>query len=79
MNLDEDAELDRILAGADFIEDDAANVESEISPELVGAVSTPTQDAQGTQEMALREGRVEDTQKGEGPCQGSSLSFPHDE
>ena len=76
MNLDEDAELDRILAGADFTEDGAANDESGISPELVGAVPTPTHDAQCTQEMALRKGRIEDTQNGEGSCQGPSLSFP---
>ena len=75
MNLDEDAELDRILAGADFTEGGAANEESENSPELVGAVPTPTQAAQCTQEMALREGRVGDKQLGEGSCQGPSPSF----
>ena len=42
MNLDEDAELERILSGVDFIEDSAANDESGFSPELVGAVSTRT-------------------------------------
>ena len=42
MNLDEDAELERILAGADFTEDGEANDESGISPELVGADTTPT-------------------------------------
>ena len=76
MNLDEDADLDRILAGADCTEDGAGNNESGISPELVGAVPTPTHDASSTQEMALREGRVGDhTQLGEGSCQGPFLSF----
>ena len=76
MNLDEDAELDRILAGADFTEDGAANDESGISPELVGAVPTPTHDASSTQEMAFREGRGGDhTRLGEDSCQGPSLSF----
>ena len=75
MNLDEDSELDRILAGADFTPDGMANNEPGISPELVGAVTTPTLDAYSTQEMALRAGRVGDTQLGEGSCQGPSLSF----
>ena len=75
MNLDEDAELDCILAGVNFIEDVEANEESGISPELVRAVLTPTHDASCIQEMALREGRVGDTQLGEGSCQESSLSF----
>ena len=38
MNLDEDEELDRILAGADFTEGGVAEDEPRISPELVGAV-----------------------------------------
>ena len=38
MSLDEDVELDRILASADFTEDCAANNEPGLSPELVGAV-----------------------------------------
>ena len=52
-----------------------SNDEPGLSPELVGAVITPTLDAVSTQEMALREGRVEATQNGEGLCQGPSLSF----
>ena len=75
MNLNEDEELDRIVAGAGFPEDGTANDESGLSPELVGAVITPTLDASSTQEMALREGRVGNTQLGEGSCQGPSLSF----
>ena len=38
MHLDEDAELDRILASEDFTEDGAANDDPGLSPELVGAV-----------------------------------------
>ena len=72
MTLNEDEELDRILAGADFTETDN---EPRLSPELVGAVVTPTDDAINTQEMARREGRVRETQQGEGSCQGPSLSF----
>ena len=67
MNPNEDEELDRILAGADFIETDD---EPRLSPELVGAVVTPTADASSTQEMALREGRGGETQPGDGSCQG---------
>ena len=72
MTLNEDEELDRILAGADFTETDN---KPRLSLELVGAVVTPTADAISTQEMALREGRVRETQLGEGSCQGPSLSF----
>ena len=64
--------MDRILAGADFTETDN---EPRLSLELVGAVVTPTDDAISTQEMALREGRVRETQLVEGSCQRSSLSF----
>ena len=53
--------MDRILAGADFTETDN---EPRLSPELVGAVVTPTDDAISTQEMALREGRVREMQLG---------------
>ena len=75
MNLEEDVELDRILAGANFTEDGTADDKPGLSPELVGAVITPTPDAVSTQEMALREGRVEVKQNGEGLRQGPSLSF----
>ena len=77
MNLEDDTELDRIPAGADFTEDGAADDEPGLLPELVGAVTciTPTLDAVSTQEKALREGRVEVTQNGKVLCQGPSLSF----
>ena len=51
MNLDE--KLDCILARVDFTEGGEANDEPALSPELVGAVMTPTVDASSTQEMAL--------------------------
>ena len=54
MNSNEDEELDRILNGADLTETDD---EPRLSPELVGAIVTPTADALSTQEMALREER----------------------
>ena len=38
MNLDEDADLDRILASVDFTKDGAANNEPGLSLELVGGV-----------------------------------------
>ena len=63
MNPNEDEELDRILAEADFTETDD---EPSLSPELVGAVATPTADALSTKEMSLGEGRVGETQPGEG-------------
>ena len=49
MNLDEDVELDRILAGTDFTEGGEANDEPGLSLELelVGVVVTPTVDAVG--------------------------------
>ena len=54
MNLDEDVELDRILAGKDFAEGDEADQEPGLSPELAGVVTTPTVDAASAQGMATR-------------------------
>ena len=42
LQLDKDVELDQILAGADFTEDGEADQEPGLSPEIVGAVATPT-------------------------------------
>ena len=42
-NLEEEAELDRILAGADYVEGGKADEEPGPSPELLGAVETPTE------------------------------------
>ena len=57
MNLDEDTELDHILAGVDFTEGGEADDEPGVSPELVGAVVTPTVDTGSAQGMAPHEGR----------------------
>ena len=51
MNPDEDAELNHILARADFIEGGKPDDELELSPELVGVVMTPAVDAVTTQGM----------------------------
>ena len=75
MNLDEDMELDCILAGVDFTEGGEVDDEPGLSLELVGVVVTPTVDAGSAQGMASREGREAVTQTGEGSCQGPSLSF----
>ena len=75
MNLDEDVELDRILAGADFTEGGEADQEPGLSPELVGAVATPTVDTVSAQGMAPHKGREGVTQTGEGLCQGPFPSF----
>ena len=78
MNPDKDAELNRILAGPYYIEGGEADEETGPSPELLGAVKTPTVDTVSTQGMALREGREGVTQFGEGSClQGPSLGFSH--
>ena len=75
MNLDEDVELDRILSGAEFTEGYEADNEPGLSPEIVGAVVTPTVDAGSAQRMAPSEWRELVTKTGEGSCQGPSLSF----
>ena len=77
MNPDKDAELDCILARANFTEGGEVDDEPGLSPELVGAVTTPTVDAVRAQGMAPREGREGVTQTGQGLCQGPSLSFSH--
>ena len=52
MNPDDKAELDRILAGADYIKGSDANEEPGPLPELLGAVKTRTIDAVSVQGMA---------------------------
>ena len=56
MNLDDDVELDFILAGADFTAGCEVD-EPGLSPELVGAVVIPTVDAGSAQGMAPHGGR----------------------
>ena len=75
MNPYEDAELDRILAGADYIEGGKADEEPGPSLGMLGAVKTPTLDTANAQGMATREGREGVTKSGEGSCQGPSLRF----
>ena len=70
MNLDDNVELDRILAGAEFTEGGESDQESAFSPELVGSFATPTVDAVIAQGTAPREGRQGVTQTGEGLLQG---------
>ena len=81
MNLDEDVELDRILARADFTEEGEADDEQGLSQELVGAVMTPSVHASNTQEMAFRDGRVGVTQTGRRGLMPTSLpiSFSHED
>ena len=59
MNPAKDTELDRILAGADYMytECDEMSEQPGFSPELIGAVTTPTMDAVSTEGMATCEGR----------------------
>ena len=68
-------ELDRILVEADFTESGEADDKPGLSPELLGAVVTPTVDTGSTQEMAPHERRERVMQTEEGSCQGPSLSF----
>ena len=75
MNLDEDVDLDWILVGADFTEGGEADQKPGLSPEFVGAITTPTVDAVNTQGMAPPEGREGVTQTGEGLYQGPFPSF----
>ena len=78
MNPDKDTELNRILVGAesaDYIEGGKVDEEPGPSPELVGAVVTPTVDAVSAQRMASHKGRKRVTQIRVGSCQGSSLCF----
>ena len=69
----EDDEIDRILAGADFVESEEAEGEPRPTPELIGAVQSPTIDAASTEGMAPREGSAGELRTGEGLCQGPSL------
>ena len=51
----EEAELNHILAGADYVEGGEADEEPGSSPELLGAVETPTVNAVSAQGMAQNE------------------------
>ena len=57
MNPAEEAELDCILARADYPEWDEASEQPAPSPEVIGAVMIPTMDAVSAEGMAPHEGR----------------------
>ena len=57
MNPAKEGELDHILAGADYTEYDEASEQPGPSPELTGAVTTPTMDAVSAEGMAPLEWR----------------------
>ena len=75
MNLAEQAELDRILAGSDHTESNETTKQLGPSSELIGFVTTPTKDTVSVEGMAPRDGREGEMQIGGGPCQGPSLSL----
>ena len=69
MDVEDYAELDRILEQVELLE-------PETSPELVGAVGTPTKDATVSAEgLAPREGGDSRLWNGGDSCQGSSPSL----
>ena len=61
---DEEDYLDCILAAAGDISEPGP------TPELLGAVESPTSDAMGAEGMAPREGSIGVLRNGEGLCQG---------
>ena len=67
MNPSEEAELDHILAGADYTKCGEAMEQPRSTPELLGAVRSPMNDAAGAEGMAHRE-----ESGGELPVGGSS-------
>ena len=52
----ENAELDRILADADYVEPNQTTVKPGPIPELLGALESPINNANSTEGMAPREG-----------------------
>ena len=69
MNPAKEAELDHILAGANYTECDETSEQPGPSPELIGAVTTFTMAA------VSAEGREGVTRIGGGSCQGPSFSL----
>ena len=69
MSISDDDYLDCILAAADDI------IEPRPTPELLGAVESPTSDALGAEGMAPREGSSGVRRNGEGLCQGPPLGL----
>ena len=66
MNPAGEADLDCILAGADYTECNGASEQLGPSPQLNGAVATPTMDAVSTEGMVPSEGREGVTRLGGG-------------
>ena len=56
MNLSKEAELDHILAGTDYTKCDEPTERPGSTPELLGTVRSPTNDAGGTEGMEHSEG-----------------------
>ena len=73
MSLAEEAELGGIPAGVDYTEYDEASEQLGPSPELSGAVTTPTMDAVSEEAMAPSEGREGVTRIEGDSCQRPSL------
>ena len=74
MNPLEEAVLDHILVGADYTECEEAMEQPGSTPELLGTVRTPTNDAGGTEGRAPCEGSGGKLRVKGGSCQGPSLS-----
>ena len=68
MNLEEEVEFDCILARANYIEGGEADEERGSSPELPGAVDSPTLDAVSAQGMTPHKGSERELQTGVGFC-----------
>ena len=75
MNPSEETELDCILIGANYMECDEATEQPRSTPELLGAVRTSTNDAEGTEGIAPHEESGGELWLGGGSCQGPSLSL----
>ena len=74
MSIDyDDKETDHILAEADILIADQPTP----TPEIFHAVTSPTEDAGGTEGMAPCEGNEEELRRGEGLCQRPPPSISH--
>ena len=69
----DDEETDCILAEDDIIIADKPSP----MPGIFDAITSPTEDAGGTEGVAPREGSKEELRRGEGLCQGLPPSIPH--
>ena len=76
MNPSEEAVLYRIRVSVDYTECDEATEQLRSMPELIGAVRTPTNDTEGAEGMAPREGNGWELRVRGGSCQGPSHFLP---